>query len=114
MKARIPKSFTALPQHEKDIINRVMTEEVEKQTNKNMAKLQKIWLQFACSVLHRNFGFGKMRCLLFLASWREMYRINNKMENETEQTEFLQEEMDKIFGKNGYPTEYIEKLEEMQ
>lgn len=113
MKVRMPKSFTELSQHDKDIIDRVCDDEVQKRTDKNMAKLQKIWLQFACIVLHRNFGFGKKRCLLFLANWREMYRINNKLENEADQTEFLNEYLDKIFGKGGYPTEYVDKLEGM-
>lgn len=112
MKVRMPKSFVNLPSSEKEIINQVLTEEVEKEVNKNMAKLQKLWLQFACIVLHKNFGFGKKRCLLFLANWREMYRINNNLKNEAEQTEFLSVEIDKIF-KGSYPTEYIDKLEEM-
>lgn len=113
MKVRTPKSFMQLPQHEKDIINQTLTEEVEKRVNKDMAMLQKLWLQFACVVLHKNFGFGKKRALLFLGNWREMYRKNNKFANEAEQTAFLQAEMDKIFGKDGYPTQYIDKLEEM-
>ncbi len=112
MKVRMPKSFLNLPQSEKEIINRTLTDEVEKQVNKDMAKLQKLWLKFACIVLHKNFGFGKKRCLLFLANWREMYRINNNLKNEAEQTEYLSREIDKIF-KGSYPTEYIEKLEEM-
>lgn len=113
MKVRTPKSFLQLPQHEKDIINQTLTEEIEKRVNKDMAKLQKLWLQFACVVLHKNFGFGKKRALLFLGNWREMYRKNNKFANEAEQTAFLEAEMNKIFGKEGYPTQYIDKLEEM-
>lgn len=113
MNARLPKSWDRLPQREKDIINRVMTEEVVKQVAHEQAQLQKLWLQFACIVLHKNFGFGKKRCLLFLANWREMYRINSRIGSESEQTEYLAGEMEKIFGKGGYPTEYIDKLEEI-
>jgi hypothetical protein len=114
MKVRLPKSYLDISQHDKDIINRVMSDEVQKQTDKNMVELQKLWLQFACIVLHRNFGFGKKRCLLFLANWREIYHINNKLESKADQTEFLNEYLDKIFGKDGYPTEYIDKLEEVK
>lgn len=113
MKARLPKSYTTLPQSEKDIINEVMTAEVQKQVDKHMAKLQKLWLQFACIVLNRNFGFGKKRAMLFLGNWREMYRKNNKFANEAEQTAFLEAEIGRIFGKEGYPTQYVDKLEEM-
>ena len=113
MKVRLPKSFTRLPAREKEIINQVMTDEVVKQVVHEQAELQKIWLQMACMVLHNNFGFGKDRCLLFLANWREMYRLNSKIEGREDQAEFLASEMEKIFGKGGYPKEYIDKLEEL-
>ncbi len=113
MKVRLPKSFNQLPQREKEIINQVMTEEVVKQVCHEQAELQKIWLQMACIVLHQNFGFGKKRCLLFLANWREMYRLNSRIEGKAEQESFLAGEIDKIFGKSGYPTEYVDKLEEL-
>ena len=113
MKARLPKSWDRLPKHEKDIINRVMTDEVVKQVLHEEAELQKIWLQFACIVLNRCFGFGKRRLLHFLANWKEMYRINTKRDSREAQTEYLAGEMEKIFGKDGYPTEYIDKLEKL-
>ena len=90
-----------------------MTQEVVKQVCHEQAELQKIWLQFACIVLHKNFGFGKKRCLLFLANWREMYRLNSKFDGGEEQAEFLATELEKIFRKEGYPNEYVDKLEEI-
>lgn len=113
MKVRLPKSFTTLPPREKEIINEVMTQEVLKQVIHEEAEIQKIWLKMACIVLHNNFGFGKKRCMLFLANWREMYRQNSKIEGREEQEAFLATEIDKIFRKGGYPKEYIDKLEEM-
>ena len=113
MKVRLPKSYNDLPQSEKDKINEVMTAEVIKQVCHEQAELQKIWLKMACIVLHNNFGFGKKRCLLFLANWREMYRLNSRIEGKAEQESFLAGEIDKIFRKEGYPTEYVDKLEEL-
>lgn len=114
MKVRLPKSYNDISKHDKEIINQVMTEEVQKQVNHNMAELQKLWLQFACIVLHRNFEFDKEHCLLFLANWREVYRHNNKLKDKQEQTDYLTEEMNKIFGVGGYPKEYVERLEDMK
>lgn len=114
MKVRVPKSFLNLPESEKEKINEVLNEEIENRVNHNFAELQKIWLQLACIVLNRNFGFGKRRLLLFLGVWREMYRINNKLQGKTEQSAYLKAELNKIFGEGGYPYEYIDKLEEMQ
>lgn len=113
MKVRLPKSWNRLPQSEKDAINKVMADNVVKQVIHEEAELQKIWLQFACIVLHKAFGFGKDRCLLFLANWREMYRINSNLGSEDGQRAYLAAEMEKIFGKDGYPAEYIDKLEEV-
>lgn len=110
MKVKLPKSYLDLPQSEKDKICAVMTKEVQAQVDKNMAELQKLWLQFGCVVLHKYFGFGRKRALLFLANWREIYRQNANF-NKAEQTAFLAAEMDKIFGKDGYPTKFVDKLE---
>lgn len=114
MKVRVPKSFLNLPESEKEKINEVLTEEVQSQVNKNFAELQKVWLQLACIVLNRNFGFGKRRLLLFLGAWREMYRINSKLVSNTTQSAYLKAELNKIFGEGGYPYEYIDKLEDVK
>ncbi len=112
MRVRLPKSFNLLPLSEKNIINDMMTQEVEKQTNHNMAELQKIWLQFACIVLHRNFDFTKDDCMLFLADWHNVYRINKRLKTKAEQAEYLAREIDEIF-QGSYPTEFIDKMEEI-
>lgn len=112
MKVRLPKSYTRLPQHEKDVINQAMTEEVVKQVNHEQAELQKVWLQMACIVLNRCFGFGEKRLLLFLGTWREIYRFNAKLKSRAEQSEWLHGEMSRIFRRGGYPYKYIDKLED--
>lgn len=106
-----PKSFERLPEYEKQAIYEFIEEEAQRRVNQEQAQLQKIWLQLCCIVLNRAFRFGKKRLLLFLANWREMYRINSKINSAAEQREYLAGEMDRIFGKGGYPTEYIDKLE---
>lgn len=109
MKVRLPKSWDRLPQSEKEKIAEVKEQEI----NQYYAKLQKNWLMLSCIVLHKNFGFGKKRCLLYLANWREVYRLNAKIGGDEAQQAWLRAEMDKIFGKGNYPYEYIDKLEEM-
>lgn len=113
MKARMPKSFRNLPEREKQKINEVITEEIVKHVNHNQAELQKVWLQFACIVLNRCFGFGRKRLLLFLANWKEMYRINSEMDTKEERDEYINGKIDRIFGKTGYPRAYVDKLEDL-
>lgn len=112
MKAKIPKSFLNLPPREKDIINKTMTEYVNKQLNEEEAELQKIWLQLACIVLHRHFGFGKVRAMRFLGAWKRLYKQNERCSDKDKQAEFLKSHMDKIFGSDGYPYEWVDKLAE--
>lgn len=112
MKANIPKSYLSLPQKEKDTISKVVSELVEKQVDKEEAELQKIWLQLACIILHDSFGFGKNRLLVFLGNWKKIYHINEKLANKQNQYEYLKMQMEKIFGKDGYPYEWVDKLEE--
>lgn len=109
MKVRLPKSWDRLPQSEKEKIAEVKEQEI----NKYFAKLQKNWLMLSCIVLNRFFGFGRKRLLLYLANWREVYRLNSLMNGDEQQQAWLRGEMDKIFGEGNYPYEYIDKLEEM-
>lgn len=113
MNVRRRKSFINLPEREKQIINEEITKEVIAQVNHNQAELQKVWLQFACIVLNRCFGFGRKRLLIFLANWKEMYRINSTMDSQEERDEYINGKIDRIFGKNGYPKAYIDKLEDL-
>ena len=113
MKARLPKTWDQLSKRDKAVINQVMTDEVVKQLLHEEAELQKIWLKFACIILNRYFGFGRKRLLIFLGNWREMYRTNTKLDTKEAQSAFIDTEIDRIFRKEGYPTEYINKLEEI-
>jgi hypothetical protein len=113
MKVKMPRSFLSLPEREKRIINEEITKEVIHQVTHEQAELQKIWLQLACIVLNRTFRFGKKRLLLFLANWKEMYRINGAIDGAAERDAYLKEKMTKLFGEGGYPYAYIDKLEDL-
>lgn len=107
MKARMRKSYMNLPPSEREAIAKF----VEERLNHEEAELQKIWLQLACIVLHDAFGMGAHRCTTFLGNWKRMYKRNAKLGSREAQDEFLKAEMDKIFGKDGYPYDFVESLE---
>lgn len=111
MKARLPKSFLSLPQAEKDAINRVCTIEVENRINGEFAKLQKLWIKYGVIVLHDYLGMTAEDCLLYLANWREVYRINMKIEDAGTQREYLGGKMREIFGDTDFLDKYLDKLE---
>ena len=109
MKVRLPKSWEDLCPRDKKIIAEVKEQEI----NQYYAKLQKNWLMLSCIVLNRYFGLGRKRLLIYLANWKEIYRLNSKLGSDEAQQAWLRGEMDKIFGKDNYPYKYIDKLEDM-
>lgn len=111
MKANVRRSYLSLPPKEKAAIDQALVKWAEDKVNHEEAELQKIWLQMACIVLHDAFGFGHMRCLTFLGNWKRMYKRMTKISSKEEQDAFLKTEMDKIFGEDGYPYEFIDSLE---
>lgn len=113
MKTIMPKPFERLSNGDKQAIYRAVSRLANEQIDKEEAEMQKIWLQMACIVLHNGFGFGKSRLLQFIGNWKRMYRINAKLGSYKEQQKYLRDEMEKIFGTNGYPEEFVNSLEEI-
>lgn len=111
MKANLPISYHNLPKREKDAINATITKFIQDQVNHEEAEIQKIWIQLACIILHDTFGFGEKRITMFIGNWKRIYRRHMKINTKDEQAEYLKTEMEKIFGKDGYPYEFIDSLE---
>lgn len=109
MNVRMPKSWDRLPQSEKETIAKVKEQEI----NEYFAKLQKNWLMLSCVVMADFMGKSADECLLYLANFKEVYRLNSKFEKEADQVAWLTAKMDDIFGVGNYPYQYIDKLEDM-
>ena len=109
MKCNLPKSWETLPQKEKQIITDLMSQTVNDTIDREEDLIQKVWLQWACIVLHEAFGFGKDRLLIFLGNWKKMYRKNRTFKTDTEQQQFLAEKIEQIF-KGEYPQDFINSL----
>lgn len=111
MRANLPKSWLSLPQKEKDIISKVLQDEINKAVDHEEAEIQKVWLQMACIILHNALGRDKDECIMFLGNWKQMYRRIGKCGTNAKRDEYLKAEMQKIFGEGGYPYEWIDSLE---
>lgn len=109
MKVRLPKCWDRLPQSEKEAIANVKEQEI----NEHFATLQKNWLMMSCIVMADYMGKSAEECLLYLANFKEVYRLNSKISNAEEQQRWLSGKMDEIFGEGKYPFKYIDKLEDM-
>ena len=109
---KMPRSWDRLPEYEKQKISEVCNEAINAQVDHEEAELQKIWLQLACIVLHRQKDpFGKMLCMAFLKDWKRVYKTLGKFKTSEERDAWLKSEMEKIFGKGGYPAEWVDSLE---
>ena len=107
-----PKAWDRLPEVEKKIIKDYCIEVVREQVNHEEALLQKRWLQLACIVLHNQKDrYGKLRCMAFLRGFKRVYRRCEKFNSNAEIDAYLKQEMDSIFGVDGYPYEWVDSLE---
>ena len=60
--------------------------------------VQKMMLQGTCILLNQKpFCFGRKRLTLLLGGWCELYRILGKFKTRTEQDEYLDSEINRIF-----------------
>lgn len=113
MKPLLPKSWYSLPKREQIAIKDACEELVNQQIYHEQAELQKIWLQLGCIVLHNYMKdpFGKMRCMVYLRGWKKVYVQIAKFRTNEERDAWLKVEMEKIFGKDGYPYAWVDSLE---
>ena len=119
MKANVPKpqknlhkSWFKLPQWERDAITEDLTDRYYKHLNHEEAELQKVWLKIMCIANHDVLGVGKVRAMSVLFRWKRLYRIVGKFETTAERDAWLDAELEKIFGKGGYPSEWVDSLED--
>ena len=112
MKCNLPTSFNKLPKSERESIQNALNEELNHLVDKEEAELQEIWIKLACILLHENFGFGEDRLGRFIAAWHRVYRRNERLQNKSEQTAWLNAEMAKCFPKYGFPQRRIDSLKD--
>ncbi len=111
LKPNLPRSWHGLPQREKDTITKAITEQYYDQLNHEEAQIQKVWLKMGCIANHKVFGAGAIRGRRWLLQWKQLYRIISKCKTNEERDAYLDAEMEKIFGKDGYPSEWVDSLE---
>lgn len=75
------------------------------------AELQKAWLKMGCIVNHEMSGYGAIRARRWLHRWKRLYRKIATFKTAEERDAYLDAKMEKIFGKGGYPAEWVDSLE---
>ena len=113
MKANLPKSWNSLPRREKEVIKRLMTEQVVEIVDEEEKQMQVAWMKMCCIILHEVYGFGEIRLLRFIARWKRMYAKNKRYTTNESRDEWLDGEMKKLFKSCGFPDLRIQEMKDM-
>lgn len=105
------KSYLDLPKREREIIDKLVADEVQKGIDKELANVQKIWIMLSCIAIRQAFGFGCSRILQYVGMWKRLYKINARFKNKEEQTAYIRGELDKVFKKCEFPYKWVDDLE---
>ena len=115
-RAKPPKGWKKLRQDERNAIVEYQRECLDELVRVNLdheeAELQKTWLKMMCIVNHDVFGAGRIRNKRCLSRWKRLYHIIGKYKTNEERDTYLNAELEKIFGKGGYPAEWVDSLED--
>ena len=114
MKVRPPKEYNDLsPAQRKriqDYCKSVAFEVAQDTVEKDGRIILDIYIKMVCKTLHDVFGFGEKRLTLFLGNHRWLFHDQRKMVQDGTQLEYLNDEMTKIFRKNGFPQHFFDKM----
>ena len=106
MNVRKQKSWVNLPSSEQQKIIDILREQEEK----DLGIMLDLYIKMACYTLHDVFGFGEYRLNLFLGNHMRLFKDQSKLVDRGEQIDFINEKLKKIFRKNGYPQEMMNKM----
>jgi hypothetical protein len=115
-KAKPPRVWQRLREDERqaiiDYVRECLAELVRDNLDHEEAELQKTWLKMMCIANHDVLKVGKIRAIRVLARWKRLYHIISKFKTNEERDAYLDRELEKIFGKDGYPEKWVDSLEE--
>lgn len=114
-KVKPPRAWNRLRESERQEIFDWQKETIEELVRVNLdheeADLQKAWLKMMCIANHDVLKVGKIKAIRVLARWKRLYHIVGKSKTKAERDAYLNAEIEKIFGKGGYPEEWVDSLE---
>ena len=111
MKAHIPKSYLNLPKRERDAIDNLVAEEVDRMLSEEEVVLFTQYTKMMCIVLHDCFGFGDSRLHCAIGNFKSLKRKYRNVSTAQEVNAILDKEMERIFKKNKFPQDYVERLQ---
>lgn len=112
LKARLPKEWDDLKPSVQKRINDIYTEAantiINQQVDKEEAEMQKTWILYGAVALAES-GATKDEILVWIGSWKRIYRANGRMKTKEEQEAFVKEHLAILGG--DYPFEFVDSFE---
>lgn len=71
------------------------------------------WLKMGIRALANNPKLTTDDFYQWLVCFKRLYQLNSRFKTDTELDNYLDSEMDKIFGKDGYPEEFVQQFKEI-
>lgn len=114
MKANIPRAWQNLPPAQKKSIEeycqRVAREAAIETTQKDARIMLDLYIKMVCVTLHDAFGFGEKRLTMFIGNHRRLFKRQCRMVHDNTQIEYLNQRMEEIFKKNGFPQQFFDDM----
>ena len=110
MKANVPIPWERLPKRQKEAIGDYCKEVTSKEMERETRVIIEMCLKISCILQHDVFGKGEKSLTMYLGSHRMFFRRLKKIPTQAEQMAYLDERIEKIFKKDGFPREFIDGL----
>lgn len=92
----------------KQYYNEATTVIINQKFDEEEVEMQKTWILYGAVALEQN-GASKDDILMWIASWKRIYRANGRMKTREEQEAFIKEHLS-ILG-DEYPFDFVDSLE---
>jgi hypothetical protein len=110
MKARTPKEWNDLSPRSQKIVSDYCVKLLNDQEEKDMRIVVERLIKMFCCLLHDTQGYGEKRLTLLVGNLQTIFNEQSRLVSQGEQVKWLDERMEKIFKKNGFPQSFIDNL----
>ena len=110
MKARTPKEWNDLSPRSQKIVSDYCVKLLNEQEEKDMRIVVERLVKMFCCLLHDTQGYGEKRLTMLVGNLQMVFKEQSSLVNQGKQVKFLDERMEKIFRKNGFPQSFIDNL----
>ena len=109
MKANVKKAWDMLSDKQRNSIIETLRQNMYDEWDEQLCDTQITWIKMSvCNMFEAGVPIDTI--WTYLGMWKNMYRYNARLKTKAEQDTWLKPQLDKIFGPDGFPEEFVESL----